>query len=422
MATWLQKAAGTAGKIGSGILNAAPGYKQAAQVLAPNLTLFSSLQNYGGNTQSQPFTLVPAVHASGADYQGNIAPPINNQSTNPYAGSYSSQNYANKTPTVLGAGTGGGDGGGNGSGPNGQDVINQNASGQDDVINRDYEDTMAMLGGQEQQMLGQSAEASGTLSNEATQVTNQLANQQTVDTQGQEQQLAQGESTAASGLQGARDTFRQIQQNNIAQLSGAGLSSSSVAEALAEKLGVETARRIAGITGSLGEIRQNATKEIARIKSYYEGKATEVTQWVANEKLKITNALNAGLNQINQGRQQAATAKATARQSLLADVRSQLFTLAQQETQFQQSLKAWATQKAASTEKLITDPSSVLAYNQNINKLNAQPGITQTNIGNYGVDDKGQTGYYAGPLNSVKKDDQDVIDSNGDGIPDYLQG
>jgi hypothetical protein len=285
----------------------------------------------------------------------------------------------------------------------GQGIINQNANDQNSILDRDYEDTMSMLAGQEQQAMGQSAEASGTLGTEQTQVTNQLANQQTVDTQGQEAQLATGEKTAATGMQGARDLFRQTQQNNIAQLSGAGLSSSSVAEALAERLGVETARRIAGISGSIGEIRQNATKEMARIKSYYSGKATEVTQWVANEKLKIQNALNAQLNQINNGRQQAASAKANARASLLSDVRTQIYQLQQQENQFQQSLKEWATKKASSVEKLITDPNLVASYNSSIANLNAQPGITQSYIGNYGVNDQGQSGYYSGPVNSVTK-------------------
>jgi hypothetical protein len=292
----------------------------------------------------------------------------------------------------------------------GQDIINQNAGDQNSQIDRDYEDAMALLGGQEQQAMGQAAEASGTLGAEQTQVTNQLANQQTVDTQGQEAQVASGEKQGASAMQQARDLFRQTQQNNIAQLSGAGLSSSSVAEALAERLGVETARRIAGVTGSVQEIRQNAVKEMSRIKSYYEGKATEVTQWVANEKLTIQNALNNQLNQINNAKNQATSAKASARASLLSDVRTQLFTLQQQESQFQQSLKAWAQQKAASTQQLITDPNLVASYTANINTLNAQPGINQTNIGNYGVNDQGQTGYYAGPIKSVKKTGSGIID------------
>jgi hypothetical protein len=307
---------------------------------------------------------------------------------------------------------GGGNSGGNNNVPSdpyqqSQDLVNQNTNDSNSQIDRDYEDSMRMLGDQEVQAQGQAAETGGTLTSEATKVTNQLANQQTVDTQGQEAQLAQGEATAATGLQGARDLFRQTQQNNIAQLSGAGLSSSSVAEALAERLGVETARRIAGITGSLGEIRQNATKEIARIKSYYEGKATEATQWVANEKMKIQSQLTNVLNQIGTAKQMASSAKANARAEALSQQRTQLFQLAQQENQFQNSLKDWAQKKAETTQQLITDPAKVLAYNQNIATLNQAPGITQTNIGNYGADNSGQIGYYANkPLKtSVKKEE-----------------
>jgi len=62
-----------------------------------------------------------------------------------------------------------------------------------------------------------------------------------------------------------------------------------------------------------------------------------------------------------------------------------------------------------STQQLVTDPASVLAYNQNIAQIKAAPGISQSVIGNYGANDQGQVGYYANaPLKtSVKKEDED---------------
>jgi len=379
LGTWYNVAKGAAGKALSTV-----GTAVGAKQLVPG--------GLGAQMQSQAGTALRQEYPSYAPYSAPQSVPL--QSTGNYSTNKSTyQSNSNSS------------GGGSSGGGGGQDIINQNAGDQSSVIDQDYESTMSMLGAQEQQMMGQSAEAAGTLSAEETQVRNQLANQQTVDTQGQEAQLATGEKESATAMQQARDLFRQTQQNNIAQLSGAGLSSSSVAEALAERLGVETARRIAGVSGSIQEIRQNATKEMTRIKSYYEGKATEVTQWVGNEKMKIQNALNNSLNQINSAKQQAATAKAQARASLLSDVRTQLYTLQQQENQFQQSLKAWATQKASSLETLITDPNLVASYTANINKLNETPGISQSYIGNYGVNDQGQTGYYAGQVKSVKKDE-----------------
>lgn len=383
MTTFLQQVAGKAGKA-IDVLSANKTTNQFTGLYRlPEFNISERLQSWGGQN------LTPTVPTSYAapQVQGVTTTDTNTGSTNRNVASYSN-------PYNVSGSQGG------------QDIINQNAGDQGGNIDQDYESTMSMLGAQESTMRGQSQATEGTLTNEATAVTNQLANQQAVDTQGQEMQLAQGERQGASAMQQARDLFRQTQQNNIAQLSGAGLSSSSVAEALAEKLGVETARRIAGVTGSVQEIRQNATKELSRIKSYYEGKATEVKQWVANEKLKIQNTLNASLDQINAARNQAASAKSQARASLLADVRSQLFTLAQQENQFQQSLQEWAAKKSAATEQLVTDPNLVESYTRNLGVLNQNAGINQNYIGNYGTDSSGNVGYYQGQLKTTKKDEE----------------
>jgi hypothetical protein len=157
-------------------------------------------------------------------------------------------------------------------------------------------------------------------------------------------------------MQQARDLFRQTQQTNNAQLSALGISSSSVSEALAERLGVETARRIAGVTGGIQEVRANAVNEINRIKNYYSERTTQLQDWVANEKAKIQNSLIQGLNQINQSRSQAASDKSASRANLLSQVQNQIYSLTQQQQQFDQSLQQWAQQKAAALTPIAQDP------------------------------------------------------------------
>jgi hypothetical protein len=174
---------------------------------------------------------------------------------------------------------------------------------------------------------------------------------------------------------------------------------------------VETARRIAGITGSLGEVRQNASKELARIKNYYEGKSTEVAQWVANEKLKIQNGLKTSLDNINAARGQAAQAKASARAEVFQDVRSQLFALQQQEQQYQQSLRNWATQKVAATQQLITDP-TVWQNIQNRLQANVNTATNPTVVTpSWAVNNMGEIGIVPGRFNVTAKKTENELDN-----------
>jgi hypothetical protein len=173
-------------------------------------------------------------------------------------------------------------------------------------------------------------------------------------------------------MQQARDLFRQTQGQNIAQLSALGISSSSVAEALAERLGVETARRIAGVTGSIQEVRQNATKELARVKNYYTGKMTDLQNWVSDQKANIQNALLTGLNQINAAKNQAASDKARGRAELLANVQNSIYSLTQQYNQFKQSLDLWNAQKASALTPVATDPKFVQSLANATNTFNQQ--------------------------------------------------
>lgn len=299
--------------------------------------------------------------------------------TPPPSGGQSTQNQSYNIPSstqpnnsqgqVLGAGTTGTTGTGY------EERRNEIQGGQDrgnDLIEQDYNNVLGSLAGQESGLQSQAGTAQSQIENEGSKLKTQLGQEQSVKEQGVESTLATGETEATTAMQQARDLFRQTQQNNIAQLSALGISSSSVAEALAERLGVETARRIAGVTGSISELRVNSQKELARVKDYFQQKMTDVQDQIGIQKSQIQNALMEGLNKINSSRQQAATDKARARADLLQNTQRYLYDLGQQEQAFQQSLQKWAQQKQAALTPLITDPNFMNTITSATNQFNQQ--------------------------------------------------
>lgn len=282
--------------------------------------------------------------------------------------------------------------------------MNQQASEGNSFIDQDYEIAMGALAGQEQALQGQANTAIGTIGNEAAATRTQLGQEQATKEQSAQSSLSNAETQGKTAMQQARDVFRQTQQTNTAQLSALGISSSSVSEALAERLGVETARRIAGITGSIDEVRQNTTQELGRIKNYYAEKSTQIQEWAANEKAKIQNSLVQGLNQINSARQQAASDKAKARSNLLSQVQNQIFSLTQQQQQFDQSLQQWAAQKAEALTPIAQDPNylnNLIAQSQKLNQQFSTTGFAFTPEVAY---DK--LGQVTGKISSQKKPDE----------------
>jgi hypothetical protein len=319
---------------------------------------------------------LPEFHVSEANAAEPIGPEsgMAGQTVTPFSsngqtmystggGSTPSVDYSNafSTPgatntTVKKTGTTGTTGGGGGADLGaGVKNINDSASSGNSLIDQDYENTMSVLSGQEQVLRGQGQAAENQITSEAGNVTSQLGREQSTKQAGVESQLSTAENVRTSQMQSARDVFRQVQGENTAKLSALGISSSSVAEALAENLGIATARRIAGIEGTAAEIRQNATKEIAGIKNYFQEKITGVAQWVADQKVVLQNSLMAGLGQIAAARGQAAQAKAQQRAQLLSDVRTQIYNLTSQAQQFQQSLQAWAAQKADAVQPYLNE-------------------------------------------------------------------
>jgi len=258
----------------------------------------------------------------------------------------------------------------NGSPADYSQITNQQASGNDQ-IEADYNNSMAMLGGAESSLRGQADTASASIDQQAGAAKTEIGNTQTTAESGANASLSTAEKQGTTAMQQARDLYRQTQQQNGAQLSALGISSSSVAEALAERLGVETARRIAGVTGSVQEARQNAVNELGRIKTYYQGKISDLANQVEVQKSNIQNSLVQGLNQINAARNQAASDKAAARSSLLQQTQTAIYNLSTQQQQFQQSLDQWAAQKTAALTPIVQDPNYLNNLVSTANTLNA---------------------------------------------------
>lgn len=371
--TILQTVAGKVGKAINVLGNTKPvgspySYNQIAQKYVPNLTLSSSLQNYGGNP-GQPFAWVPAVKTVSAselpkyDYSGS-------QSIyDPYAGTQSTQNYANPTNTNKG----------NGSSyniptysqPDYSNIQNQ-TNDYGSIIDQEYNNTMGYLGAQEQGLISKAGTAQSQIESENANIKAQLGQEQATQESGVQAELAAGEKQGSTSMMQARDVWRQMTQENTAQLSALGISSSSVAEALAEKLGIETARRIASVSDSIGAIRMNATKELGRIKNFYQGKLTTLETEKANNLKQIQLSLLEGLNQINYAKNQAATAKAQARLDLFTNAQNIIGNLKSQYEQFQMELYKWAATKTAAIEPIVQDPNYFQKLAEAAQTLNTQ--------------------------------------------------
>lgn len=303
---------------------------------------------------------------------------------------------------------------------------------QEDALNQqleaDYNNAMSMLSGQEEGLRSQAQAAEGQITQEAGAVKTELSNRQTEGVNQQQANLQTAERQAGTATREARDLYRQIQQRNIAQLSALGISSSSVAEALAERLGVETARRIAQVGSSLTDIRTNAQNEISRINNYYRSKLDDLDNKVMTQKQQIQLSLQEGVKQIGNARNQAASEKAARRAGLLSQVNQALSSLAQQETQFKQQLTQWAQTKTNTLQKLVTDPQSILRYQQGIDTFNANPGIDFQYIGNYAFTPEGQAGFYPNQQlktlkkNKVTENNPQEGDVSEDGTKYFLNG
>jgi hypothetical protein len=276
---------------------------------------------------------------------------------------------------VLGAKTSSVTGGGNQQ-QAGMDTltsaINNQVNTGNNAIDDDYNNYMNSLNSQQGYMQEQGNQAMIQMNLQANQARTQYGQEKTVAQQGLDTQTQTANTQATSAMQQARDLYRQVQQQNIAQLSGAGLSSSSVAEALAEKLGVETARRIAGVTGSRDEIIQNITKEKSNLDNYYQQKLTNLEDQLTLNTKQIQSQLMQSLDQINQARNVAASERANKRAQLMSEATTQIANLQANAQQFAQSLQMWKEQNSAKLTQTVSDVTAKMTnFTTGLNQLNS---------------------------------------------------
>lgn len=340
--------------------------------------------------------------------------PYQSVNTNPTA---SRPQSTNTTPTTsgsgLGASTGFGTGGSSAAAPQAtpqnNGIQNQLDAGNSQ-IEADYQNYLSALNNQQSSLNSQGDLANQSIDNQAASAKTALQQQQAVGQQGLDTQANTANKQATTATQQARDLYRQMQQQNVAQLSGAGLSSSSVAEALAEKLGVETARRIAGVTGSQQEILQNIDKERSTLNDYVSGKLTDLSNQVSTQKATIQSQLVDGLNQINQARQVAASDKAARRQDLMINAQNAIASLQSQAQQFAQSLQLYQQQNASRLAQVGQDLPGLLqqlgAAAQQATSLQGFQGLSPTPSFNVG-----SNGAVSGSLNFTKPKDPNSLDA-----------
>lgn len=290
----------------------------------------------------------------------------------------------------------------------GSSQIQDQLSGGNDQIERDYQSFLGQLQGQEDALRSQQPLSQQKVEAGYAPAITAVKEQQASKVAGLDSSASTVEQQRQSQLQQARDLYRQIQQQNIAQLSGMGISSSSVAEALAENLGVETARRIASSSQSADDVIRQIDRERINVNEFAKQKLTDIETQKAAAIAEIQNQFVQGLNQINQARQIAANDKANRRQDLLSQAQQAAYQIEQNAKNFQQSLQMWQAQTQAKLSEASKIDFSGLdkaaRYVGTLNESNlAIPQGLQDQINSFYPEGTGP--YKTSTTNTKKKDD-----------------
>lgn len=340
-------------------------------ILNPHQGSWLGMPDYGITEAIGGLLGTPRTAQGGSNILGTNQSSANNNNNNlnNYNISTGGPQYnppvVNNIPTngqVLGSGTSS-----SGSGTNRNSItqnainsVNQGVGEDTGLVQAEYDQAMNDLAGQEQN-------AYATYGNMGAQVQAQGAAQGNRLAEGKQEQLdtaAQGEQTAQQtqqqGLRTMRDTYNQLQQKNIADLSARGISSSSVAEALAEKLGVETMRRIGDITQGTQNVLNNIAKEKNRIVQVFNNKKAELDQSIALQVQDVQNKLAYALDQVRSQRGLAALQKQKGITDIAQQARQMIDSIKQNAWEYEQKLAAEAQRRTQATN----DAMALLTYNQ----------------------------------------------------------
>jgi len=375
MANWLSQTAGRAVGALGGLLEALPGQSGLA----------TPLRDWGGQQAGgqRTYNLVPTARA----YEAPGPQSSGGEQANPDF--YGSQ--------VQGASTGITGGNVTTNGPTGDDTrqndINQQVDNLGQSIDNDYNTTMSGLASQESSLQGRAGIATKQIDADYAPAQTELQNTQTQGLASLTKDEQSATSTAETGMMQARDLFREQQQTNSATLSALGLSSSSVMEALSERLGIETSRRIASLSSNLSDVVNNIKGEATRVKEYFGSKMADLETQVGASKSAIQEQLLAGVREINQARNVAASAKANQRIQLMSQAQSALADLQAKAQDFQQELTMWNQKKSAALDdaaKFVVSPGDMSGLTAAAQGVGA---ISQTGLSGYkpsfSIDPKG---------------------------------
>lgn len=296
----------------------------------------TALRNVGGQLSGgiRSFNLVPPVRAAepqvlgGQSIQGGFSP---------------------WTPPPPGGNIGNGAGQGNPPAPTPtSQPPSQEQYGLGDVYNQieaDYNGLMTTLSGREAEAQQTAGTARQRVETEFAPARTQLQQEETtrlgtIGTREQETQQA-----ATSSIAEARRIYNELQQQAIAQLSGAGISSSSVAEALAEKIGRQTAERIFTVAQTRDQAISLLGEERTKVKNYIGEKLSNLEQQKTLALQNVQDWLLNSLRDINTQRGVADAYKAQQRSQSLLDYKNYVNQINLDNSRVAQALNVWAQNK-----------------------------------------------------------------------------
>ena len=270
--------------------------------------------------------------------------------------------------------------------------VNADERDQQSLIDMEFESALGELGSQESGLRSGADIAKTQLGQGEEKTKSQITTENQRNLQGLSEEETSAQNQTNVGMREARDLFRQTEQRNIANLSGLGISSSSVTEAMAEKLGVETMRRLGGLTGSLQEFKMNVAKERVRVNQIFEDKVTQLREYTQSKIDEITLGLQNGLSTIAGLKGKAAVAKAQERASIASQARQQILSIQMEAQNRERALsdaaarRAQALEEAKNTMFKPTDFGGIQNAVNNIQGIqaagfNTQPVLNYQNVG-----------------------------------------
>jgi len=257
-----------------------------------------------------------------------------------------------------------------------------------DLIDQDYNANLQALGNQEGELRGQAG-----LTNEQMQTQYGQAEQQIgglkAKTVGALNQAATDVGTTSTSAQAdARRAYQELAQRNTAQLSAAGISSSSAAEAMQEGLSTATFKALDQIINNRDITLRKVATDKANAEEYYNQQVGNLKTGLNQAQQQISLQLNAALNRISEARTTATNQKMAQRAQVIQAAQSASYGAAQTAASNQQYLDAWKASKDAFNNTL----TGVLTASGNYQTINPDDVLNNLKNANKELISKGFAG------------------------------